>query len=749
MSNIAKISVLGFKSTQQILYDFDKSLSLPENVVNVCKKTGLPESSVYGLKYHPTKQNPANNFITEDNYQEIKHSDCLEVVFCIKYIMDFIEANINSPTTLPIVFEYIEKHNTDPAFIKELAESKVAEMLIDFFITADLKLNDDMSVEKPLLITILHLFSKGYIVDTQKDILEKVLQILNNTDNDPKHYNYSLAILHKILCSKGDTFRQWKEKIVQTILIKDIMPYIWNNTDQDLHYSAVLLINTLIRTSHGEKKTRMIKEMNQSKNREHIYNRIIQKENLSRNMQHELYVLQTYILSLFSEAYKSDILVNDNSLFKREDFELCSEDLRRISILMEFEEENYGNQFYPLENLILNDGDRNSRISLSSSQSENTFRTASKRSSYRGYAENYNIENPTISHLTLEALNYYKKQHYRDFHQSQIEEKLYEPGIFITSEKVVKMLADIFDIGAQSPDSKSTFYQPIVFGSSRKLPFFFELFSRSMVLLSQTRRDMKVLTIADYPKMMNILYRQIKTALEAKPLNFTRLNEEMSNTSFHEVLKQIEKRKEEELLHLINTHPCIQELKAAFAVDNKKRIYQQRISCLQQGSKFPKVLEKKTSGVIHVQLSKNEQDLVVTEGDPSEANKAKPIKISDITHLVIGKNCQHSNLYNPKLTFSIVIDREEKVKFVGPDEKSAAYWIDAFILLMNKEILLQFLSTYYHDELKELVDMDVRLALLDLQGVKIPKHPPKIPPEPNTKPIPPPKPANISKRRLH
>lgn len=62
------------------------------------------------------------------------------------------------------------------------------------------------------------------------------------------------------------------------------------------------------------------------------------------------------------------------------------------------------------------------------------------------------------------------------------------------------MLAKILHIGTE-PDRNSICYQPTVFTGSSKMPFFFELFSRTMWLLSKTRRDMKASTTLDYEKV--------------------------------------------------------------------------------------------------------------------------------------------------------------------------------------------------------------------------------------------------------
>lgn len=74
------------------------------------------------------------------------------------------------------------------------------------------------------------------------------------------------------------------------------MPYIWRDDGTSLQYGILLLINTIIRLCKGEQKLQFIKEMNLKQNRDNIYKHIISRNDLDRNTEHELYVLQTYIL---------------------------------------------------------------------------------------------------------------------------------------------------------------------------------------------------------------------------------------------------------------------------------------------------------------------------------------------------------------------------------------------------------------------------------------------------------------------
>lgn len=153
------------------------------------------------------------------------------------------------------------------------------------------------------------------------------------------------------------------------------------------------------------------------------------------------------------------------------------------------------------------------------------------------------------------------------------------------------MLAKILHIGLE-PEKSNTFYQPLVFNCSSKQSFFHELFSRTMWLLSKTRREMKVSTISDYQKVMNVLDKQIRIVLQKRPMDFKMLTNEMSHVSFDVVQKCWQNEYEMELNNVINKNPAIQDVKKDLIKENEKYIFQQRVNCLINGNSFIKVLEK-------------------------------------------------------------------------------------------------------------------------------------------------------------
>ncbi|XP_072384883.1 engulfment and cell motility protein 2-like [Diabrotica undecimpunctata] len=750
-SYIAKISVEKHDSKDQFLYDLDKTKSLCEIIHDICKICGMPISSVYGLKMIHTNVNDptVDTYISDKTYKNIKHNDCLKIVFSIEYILkSIIFPHINGTRDEPqreIAYDHLKKLAHDSVFIDELvAKEKHLEIVKTF--TTDKTLKDEELLA--LLITICHLFLKGYHDNMSSDLLQRTIDIVRNQSNDVDNVQYALAILHKILMNRNIEFISWKEKIIREIPITCLVPYIRRDDGRKLQYGVLLLINTIIRLCKGDQKRNLIKEMNYSKNREDIYKYIIEEGDMDKKMEHELYVIQTYILSLYNEALNSEVSLNDSNVFKREEFELPEDDIKRLTLLLDFDEVR-SSRSNSIENLLTyQQAERFSLASVVSDRSVDSRKSSTVCSpKMRHTSFNIDYENLTINYLTLEALRHYKDNHKKNYCQSQIEERVYEPGIFVTSEKVVKMLAKILDIGLDPPDSKKIFYQPIVFNSSAKNSFFLELFSRTMWLLSRTRREMKVSTIEDYPKLMRALKKQVKMVLNKRPLNFKELTTDMTNLNFDAVLKKWQEEKDAELKELLQNHPCIKELREIYLKQNEQYLFQNRLNTLKTGETFHRYIDKKSMVKMFVKLSKNERELLIYDvpKDPNEMELKESINIANITHIAIGKNCKHSIICrSPALAFSIFINHSEsQVNFAAASIKIASIWTDGLNIITDKGRT----SDLFNEELETLVEMDLKLQLIELQNVSIPKNAPPIPPLP--KPVLPPKPEIVTRRERY
>lgn len=85
-------------------------------------------------------------------------------------------------------------------------------------------------------------------------------------------------------------------QIIRQITIPNLIDFIKKREDVGVQYGALLVINSMIKCCKGEKRQQFIKEINQKSCREAIYQHIISRGNIERDMGRELYTYQTYLL---------------------------------------------------------------------------------------------------------------------------------------------------------------------------------------------------------------------------------------------------------------------------------------------------------------------------------------------------------------------------------------------------------------------------------------------------------------------
>ncbi|KAJ9590715.1 hypothetical protein L9F63_016231, partial [Diploptera punctata] len=116
-------------------------------------------------------------------------------------------------------------------------------------------------------------------------------------------------------------------------------------------------------------------------------------------------------------------------------------------------------------------------------------------------------------------------------------------------------------------------------------------------------------------------------------------------------------------------------------------------------------------------------------------DQTSTISVSNIKMLVTGRKCPHikenrnrkSDQEMTDLSFSILLDEEpHNLDFVAPDQKAFDYWTDGINCLIGQPMT----SASKEAEFKTLLDVEVRLQLLETQGIPIPNKPPPIPSDP-------------------
>ncbi|XP_019871434.2 engulfment and cell motility protein 2 [Aethina tumida] len=723
--HIAKVVIVKYGSQEAVLYDLDKRMTLDDIMIDLLKTIGVPNSRVYTLKLEERKNYTGKQFYIKD-VSSIENADRLKIVYTIDYQMDVIFQYMETDAR-DKVFDDLRELSVVDEFVAELARTNNHLKLMKYFETHQMRNNEILAC----CLNFAHLLKIDGIRGTTPNILTKTLQIVKNdksvlVEDDEfagDAVSSALMVLRNILVSRCEFFYDWQQTIIRELPFTQLMYYLYEPKYELVGASALSLINMILRRCKGEKRTSLIRELNQKKNKEIILKYVIGKGKLDASIEHELYVCQTFLLSLYADAMNTFQNCKD---FQEESEKGELDDMHRRSIISVCSDEEI-----PMENLDKS----KSRFSMASILSE------SSRNSY-GSSINctLDVEEGNISILTAECISYFRKRHAKLYHQSQIEEKTYKPGIISSSERVVKMLCRLLHIG-KTPDKTSTTYQPLVFSCNMKEPFLLELFSRTMWLLSKTRTEMKGFNESDYEKVLRVVYEQVKIILEKKLDSFAQLTNEMGRINYETVAKIWEERRQKEEEYLLKEHPCVNVLRRRFAKENKKEILRQRLNFMRTPVKMKRAVEsderKKPYLIpVNVFLSENEQVIYIRGEQIGKKSKGDDITcdVQSITNLAHGKNCPHASEVptDPFRAFSIIVEKTQRISLLAGNEKDACYWIDGLSLLKNIE---EIKSNYYQNDLDTLVEMDLKLSLMDLQNVMVPKKAPKVPLPPDLLPV--------------
>lgn len=168
-------------------------------------------------------------------------------------------------------------------------------------------------------------------------------------------------------------------------------------------------------------------------------------------------------------------------------------------------------------------------------------------------------------------------------------------------------------------------------------------------------------------------------------------------------------------------------------------IKEQRLGYLVVGTRFSKYNggKRERDKYWYARLSPNLK--VIHYGDCDEKNVPtleelnSKLPVIDIRQMLVGKECPHMKEMRAKkstfpLGFSLVTESSDQqtLDFVAPDETTFNYWTDGINALLGAAMV----SKQKDDDFETLLSMEIKLRLLDTEGVDISKDPPPIPPEP-------------------
>uniref|UniRef100_A0A673KCG1 Engulfment and cell motility protein 1 n=1 Tax=Sinocyclocheilus rhinocerous TaxID=307959 RepID=A0A673KCG1_9TELE len=549
--------------------------------------------------------------------------------------------------------------------------------------------------------------------------IKKIASYVCKSAMDTAVLQRSLAILESMVLNSQDLY----QKVAQEITIGQLIPHL-QGTDQDIQTYTVAVINALFLKAPEEKRQFDEDNVNildcpLTFNVIHLpkilflvfQNVIRSNKPINDEMAHQLYVLQVLTFNLLEDRMMTKMDPQDQA---QRDIIF---ELRRIAFDVECESNNSGS-FEKRKSMYTRDYKKLGFI---------------------------NHVNPAVDFtqippgmLALDNMLYFARHHQDAYIRIVLEnssrEDKHECPFGRSSIELTKMLCEILKVG-ELPSENCHDFHPMFFTHDRS---FEEFFCICIQLLNKTWKEMRA-TSEDFNKVMQVVKEQITRALTIKPNSLDQFKSRLQNLSYTEILKlrQSERMNQEDF----QSRPIL-ELREKIQPEIMELIKQQRLNRLCEGTCFRKISSRRRQDKFwYCRLSPNHK--VLHYGDLEESPQGEvphdslqdKLPVADIKAVVTGKDCPHmkekgalkQNKELLELAFSVLYESDEYLNFIAPDKHEYCVWTDGLNALLGKEMTSEFTRS----DMDTLLNMEMKLRLLDLENIQIPEVPPPIPKEPS------------------
>ncbi|XP_065148653.1 engulfment and cell motility protein 1 isoform X1 [Paramisgurnus dabryanus] len=711
------------------LMEIDQKKPLSAIIKEVCEGWNLPGPENYALQ----NADATNFYITEKNRNNIKNGSILRLTTSAAQMALQLHERIQS-SSMDIKLDGLKdlaNSSRDITFAQEFINLDGISLLTQMVESGTERYQKLQKIMKPCfgdllsftLTAFVELMDHGIVSwDTfSVAFIKKIASYVCKSAMDTAVLQRSLAILESMVLNSQDLY----QKVAQEITIGQLIPHL-QGTDQDIQTYTVAVINALFLKAPEEKRqfdednvnifdcplTEMAHILAQKQLRSIILSNVIRSNKpINDEMAHQLYVHQVLTFNLLEDRMMTKMDPQDQA---QRDIIF---ELRRIAFDVECESNNSG--------------------------------SIEKRKSM--YTRDYkklgfiNHVNPAVDFtqippgmLALDNMLYFARHHQDAYIRIVLEnssrEDKHECPFGRSSIELTKMLCEILKVG-ELPSENCHDFHPMFFTHDRS---FEEFFCICIQLLNKTWKEMRA-TSEDFNKVMQVVKEQITRALTIKPNSLDQFKSRLQNLSYTEILKlrQSERMNQEDF----QSRPIL-ELREKIQPEIMELIKQQRLNRLCEGTCFRKISSRRRQDKFwYCRLSPNHK--VLHYGDLEESPQGEvphdslqdKLPVADIKAVVTGKDCPHmkekgalkQNKEVLELAFSVLYESDEYLNFIAPDKHEYCVWTDGLNALLGKEMTSEFTRS----DLDTLLNMEMKLRLLDLENIQIPEVPPPIPKEPS------------------
>nr|XP_035970983.1 engulfment and cell motility protein 3 isoform X1 [Halichoerus grypus] len=737
--NVVKIAVQMPDAIPQLI-QLDQAKPLAAVLKEVCDAWSLVHSERYALQFADGHR----SYITENNRTEIKNGSIL----CLSTAPDLEAERLlgglqsGSRERRREALQHLVLLAPDVTFAQEVISRDGLQRLGTIIEDGD----DLGEVLTLALRAFLELMEHGMVSWETLSIpfVRKVVCYVNMNLMDASVQPLALRLLESVTLSSPALGQLVKSEVPLDRLLVHLQVM-----NQQLQTKAMALLTALLQGANPAERKHMLGYLWQRNLRQFIYKNIIHSAiPLGDEMAHHLYVLQALTLGLLEPRMRTPL--DPYSQEQREQLQA----LRQAAF--ESEGESLG-------------------TGLSAERRRSLCAREFRKLGFSNSNPAQDLERVPPGLLALDNMLYFSRHAPSAYSRLVLEnssrEDKHECPFARSSIQLTVLLCELLRVGEPCSETAQDF-SPMFFGQDQS---FHELFCVSIQLLNKTWKEMRA-TQEDFDKVMQVVREQLARTLALKPSSLELFRTKVNALPYGEVLRL----RQTERLHQEGTlAPPILELREKLKPELMGLIRQQRLLRLCEGTLFRKISSRRRQDKLwFCCLSPNHKVLQygdVEEGaspptleslpeqrkedgagvrvshlpsrdHPLSGDRLGPsgqpgllpaVAVADIKALLTGKDCPHvrekgsgkqnKDLY--ELAFSIGYDHGETeayLNFIAPSKREFHLWTDGLSALLGGPMG----SEQTRLDLEQLLTMETKLRLLELENVPIPEQPPPIPPPP-------------------
>ncbi|MXQ83428.1 hypothetical protein E5288_WYG014744 [Bos mutus] len=672
--NVVKIAVQMRDAIPQLI-QLDQAKPLAAVLKEVCDAWSLPHSERYALQFADGHR----RYITENNRMEIKNGSIL----CLSTAPDREAERLlrglqsESREGRREALRHLLLLAPDLTFAREVISRDGLQRLGTIIEDGD----DLGEVLALALRAFLELMEHGVVSWETLSIpfVRKVVCYVNMNLMDASVQPLALGLLENVTLSSPTLGQLVKSEVPLDRLLVHLQVM-----NQQLQTKAMALLTALLQGATPAERKHMLDYLWQRNLRQFIYKNIIHSAApLGDEMAHHLYVLQALMLGLLEPRMRTPL--DPYSQEQREQLQA----LRQAAFEPEGESVSAG---------------------LSADRRRSLCAREFRKLGFSNSNPAQDLERVPPGLLALDNMLYFSRQapsaYSRFVLENSSREDKHECPFARSSIQLTVLLCDLLHVGEPCSETAQDF-SPMFFGQDQS---FHELFCVSIQLLNKTWKEMRA-TQEDFDKVRRAAVLR---------------------------LRQTERLHQEGTLA-----PPILELREKLKPELMGLIRQQRLLRLCEGTLFHKISSRRRQDKLwFCCLSPNHKvlqygDVEERVGPPTPESLPEQLPVADIRALLTGKDCPHvrekgSGKQNKdvcELAFSVSYDHGEEeayLNFIAPSKREFHLWTDGLSALLGNPMG----SEQTRLDLEQLLTMETKLRLLELENVPIPEQPPPVPPPP-------------------